>query len=173
MSIGLVFWVMVMVFALVGSLRGWAKELLVSFSLVLALFVNLLLEKYAHNILASLRVVDLFWVKAAVFSGLAYFGYLTPRIPWLPSNRFIREHLQDWLLGMIIGGLNGAILFGSLWFFVHQAGYPFAGMEFARQTATDPQVVALMRYMPPMLLGETWLLIAVAIAFVFVIVVFV
>jgi len=173
MSIGLVFWFMVLVFALVGSLRGWAKELLVSFSLVLALFVNLLLQKYALNLLEAMRLVDLFWVKAGVFGGLAYFGYLTPRLPWLPGNRFVREHLQDWLLGMIIGAVNGALLFGSLWFFLHQAGYPFAGMEFARQTATDPQVVAVMRSMPPMLLGETWLLVAVAIAFVFVIVIFV
>ncbi len=173
MTIALVFWLLVFVFALIGSMRGWAKELLVSFSMVIALFINLLLNKYGQGILSSLKGDALFWLRAALVGLMAYFGYVTPKMPWVPENRFLREHLQDGLLGLVIGGVNGALIFGSIWYFLHQAGYPFPGLEFARQTAQDPQIVTMMRFMPPVLLGETWLLVIVAVISVFVIVVFV
>ncbi|MGA2111323.1 MAG: hypothetical protein ABSG98_04130 [Anaerolineales bacterium] len=173
MTIALVFWLLVFVFALIGSLRGWAKELLVSFSMVIALFINLLLNKYATGILSTLSTDTLFWVRAGLVGLMAYLGYLAPKVPWVPENRFLREHVQDGLLGFVLGAVNGALVFGSIWYFLHMAGYPFPGLEFARQTAQNPQIVTMMRYMPPVLLGETWLLVVVAVVSVFVIVVFV
>jgi hypothetical protein len=173
MSMPLVFWVCVCVSAAVGSLRGWAKELLVGFGMVLALFINMLLDKYAQGILQTLQPGELFGVKAAVFALLAYFAYLTPRLPFMPEHQFVREKLQDWLLGALLGGFNGAVLAGSIWFFLHKAGYPFQGMEAARTLAASPDVTSMIQYMPPMLLTEMWVYVAVAAAFVFVIVVFV
>ncbi|NJN79252.1 MAG: hypothetical protein HC797_01560 [Anaerolineales bacterium] len=46
MSIVYIFWMYVILFGIIGAMRGWAKELLVIFSVVTALAVNLLLEKY-------------------------------------------------------------------------------------------------------------------------------
>jgi hypothetical protein len=173
MSIPTVFWCLVVLFAVIGSLRGWAKELLVGCALVLALFINLLIDKYAAPLLTTLSVQQVFLVRAGVFCVLAYFGYLTPRLPWISGERFMRDRLQDWLLGIVLGALNGALLVGSIWFFLHRAGYPFPGLENARLTAANPDVAAMIKFMPPILLGETWVFIAVAAAFVFVIVVFV
>jgi len=173
MTMSLVFLCMVVLFAVIGSLRGWAKELLVACSLVLAMFINLLIDKYATPLLATLTIQEVFAVRAGVFCVLAYFGYLTPRLPWIPSERFMRDRLQDWLLGIVLGALNGFLLVGSVWFFLHRAGYPFPGMEIARLSATSPDVAAMIRYLPPVLLGEVWVFVAVAAAFVFVIVVFV
>jgi hypothetical protein len=173
MSMPMVFWVCVGVSAAVGSLRGWAKELLVGLGLVLALFINLLLDKYAQGVLQTLAPAGLFGVKAGVFALLAYFAYLTPRLPFLPDHQFLREHLQDWLLGALLGAVNGAFLAGSIWFFLHKAGYPFVGLEAARASATNPEITNMIQYMPPMMLTEMWVYIAVAAAFVFVIVVFV
>jgi hypothetical protein len=173
MSMPMVFWCLVVLFAVIGSLRGWAKELLVACSLVLALFINLLIDKYAAPLLATLSIQQVFLVRAGVFCVLAYFGYLTPRLPWIPGERFMRDRLQDWLLGIVLGALNGALLAGSIWFFLHRAGYPFPGLENARLAAANPDVAAMIKLMPPILLGETWVFVAVAAAFVFVIVVFV
>jgi hypothetical protein len=173
MSMPLAFWLMVALFAVIGSLRGWAKELIVACSLVLAMFVNMLLDKYASGLLATLSAQEVFGVRAGLFAVLAYFGYLTPRLPWIPAERFLRERLQDWLLGIVLGALNGALLIGSLWFFLHKAGYPFPGFEQALASAKSPEVTAMMQYMPPVLLGEMWIFVAVAVAFIFVIVVFV
>ena len=46
MSLIYIFWMYVLVFAFIGAMRGWVKELLVAFSAITALAVNLLLEKY-------------------------------------------------------------------------------------------------------------------------------
>lgn len=46
MSVVYIFWMYVILFGVIGAIRGWAKELLVAFSVVTALAVNLLLEKY-------------------------------------------------------------------------------------------------------------------------------
>lgn len=173
MTMPLVFWLLVALFAAIGSLRGWAKELLVGCALVLALFVNLLLDKYAQGLMQSLAATEVFALRSAIFLLLAYFGYLTPRLPWIPAERFLRERLQDWLLGFVLGALNGFLLFGSIWLFLHRAGYPFPGLEAAQAAAKNPDIAAMMQYMPPVLLGESGLFIAVAVAFVFVIVVFV
>src|SRR4030042_6461720 len=113
MTMPIVFWCLVVLFAVIGSLRGWAKELLVGCSLVLALFINLLIDKYASPLLATLTVQEVFWVRAGVFCLLAYFGYLTPRLPWISSGRFMRDRLQDWLLGFVVGAGKGAALAGS------------------------------------------------------------
>jgi hypothetical protein len=173
MTLSTVFWLMVALFAVIGSLRGWAKELLVACALILAMFINLLIDKYAGSLLATLTIQEVFGVRAGVFCALAYFGYLTPRLPWIPGERFMRDRLQDWLLGTVLGAVNGFLLAGSVWYFLNRAGYPFPGFEIARLSAGTPEVKAMLQYMPPALLGEAWVLVAVAAAFVFVIVVFV
>ena len=40
------FWMFVILFGLIGAMRGWAKELLVVFSVVLAFFLIYVLESY-------------------------------------------------------------------------------------------------------------------------------
>jgi hypothetical protein len=46
MSIVYVFWMYVVLFGVIGAMRGWAKELLVAFSVILALALNHVLRKY-------------------------------------------------------------------------------------------------------------------------------
>ena len=44
MSVVYIFWMYVFLFGIIGAMRGWAKELMVIFSVVTSLAVNLLLE---------------------------------------------------------------------------------------------------------------------------------
>jgi uncharacterized membrane protein required for colicin V production len=46
MSVVYVVWMYVVVFAVIGALRGWAKEILVIFSVILALAVNHVMRRY-------------------------------------------------------------------------------------------------------------------------------
>jgi len=63
-----------------------------------------------------------FWLRTIIFGGLVFFGYQTPKIPRLAeSEHFIRHYLQDALLGFFIGALNGYLIFGSLWYYLHVA----------------------------------------------------
>ncbi|HEX9330290.1 MAG TPA: hypothetical protein VF896_00300, partial [Anaerolineales bacterium] len=67
MSIVYLFWMFVILFAIVGGMRGWAKELLVSFSVILALALNHVLRRYIP-IAQSLPETDvsLFWVRTII-----------------------------------------------------------------------------------------------------------
>jgi len=169
--------IFVILFGVVGSLRGWAKELLVTFAIILALFISNLLERFVPFIrdnLAANSDQTLFWIRTTILLILVIFGYQTPNLPRLAgSNRFVRERLQDVLLGLFLGAFNGFLIFGTIWSYLNDAKYPFniiqpppigpAG-DFARQ---------LISYLPPMWLGTPTIYFAVAIAFAFVIVVFV
>ena len=175
MSIVYVFWMYVILFALIGWMRGWAKELLVAFSVILALALNHVLRRYiplAQNLPET--DVSLFWVRTIILLVLVYFGYQTVvSIPHLAS-RAVRERLQDTLFGAMLGAVNGYLVAGTILYYMHIADYPF-GQVVSRPT--DPGVVQtvnqMMLYMPPQLLGEPGIYFAIILAFVFVLVVYI
>ncbi len=105
MSILYVLWMYVILFAVIGMLRGWAKELLVGFSVILALALNLLLKQYIP-IVRDLPddSVSLFWIRTLILVALVYFGYQTVAIVPHLASKATRERLQDALFGAILGG---------------------------------------------------------------------
>jgi hypothetical protein len=175
MSIVYLFWMYVILFAIVGGMRGWAKELLVSFSVILALALNHVIRRYIP-IAQNLSETDpsLFWVRTIILLVLVYFGYQTVvSIPHLAS-RATRERLQDSLFGVIMGALNGYLIAGTILFYMHVADYPF---ETVISKPADPNLLQtvnqMMLYMPPQLLGEPGIYFAIILAFVFVLVVYI
>ena len=175
MSIVYLFWMYVILFALVGWMRGWAKELLVSFSVILALALNHVIRRYIP-IARDLAETDvsLFWVRTIVLLVLVYFGYQTViSIPHLAS-RGRSERLQDTLFGAFLGGINGYLVAGSILYYMHVADYPFQEVI---SKPTEPNLVQsvsqMMLYMPPQLLGEPGIYFAIILAFVFVLVVYI
>ena len=175
MSIVYLFWMYVILFAIIGGMRGWAKELLVSFSVILSLALNHVLRKYVP-VAQTLAETDqaLFWVRTIILGVLVYFGYQTVvSIPHLAS-RAARERLQDTLFGVIVGALNGYFVAGSVLYYMHIANYPFPQIISKPTDQTLLQTVnQMMLYMPPQLLGEPGIYFAIILAFVFVIVVYI
>jgi len=174
MSVIAIFWMYVLFFAIIGAMRGWAKELLVAFSVVTALAVNLLLEKY----IPLVRDLDkastsVFWIRTIILIALVYFGYQTVSISRFASKA-ARERLQDALFGAVLGGLNGYLVAGTVLFYNHVANYPYRDIM---SPATDPVLVqaidTMMRYMPPRFLGEPSIYFAVIIILIFIIVVYI
>ena len=175
MSIVYIFWMFVILFGIVGGMRGWAKELLVSFSVILALALNHVLRRYIP-IAQSLPETDvsLFWVRTIILLVLVYFGYQTVvSIPHLASKA-ARERLQDTLFGVILGGVNGYFIAGTILFYMNVADYPFPNVI---SKPADPVLLQtvnqMMLYMPPQLLGEPGIYFAIILAFVFVLVVYI
>ena len=125
LSLSFVFWMYVFLFAVIGAMRGWAKELLVACAVVLGIFVVTVLEKFAPFVRDTVMGESRFWVRAGIVALLVFFGYQSPRIHRLAeSTRFIRETLQDSLLGLFLGALNGYLIFGTIWFYLNDASYP-------------------------------------------------
>jgi hypothetical protein len=174
MSIVYLFWMYVLLFAVIGAMRGWAKELLVAFSVITCLAVNLLLEKY----IPLVRDLDkssssVFWIRTLILTALVYFGYQTVSLPRLASKA-ARERLQDALFGAVLGGLNGYFIAGTVLYYNHVANYPYSNVI---SPATDPVIIEvinrMMNYMPPRFLGEPGIYFAVIIILIFIIVVYI
>jgi len=169
------FWMLVFIFAIVGLMRGWAKEVLVSFSVVLGLFIITLLQQFEPGIITALLTnnsTTLFWFRILLIGVLVFFGYQTPNITRLAAtNRFVREKLQDSLLGLFLGAVNGFMIVGTMWFFLNAAQYPFPSI--ISPPAPDSNAAQLLALMPPEWLGIPVIYFAIALAFIFVLVVFV
>jgi hypothetical protein len=173
MTLTAVFWMYVLLFGVIGAFRGWAKELLVIFSILLAIAIDTVLLTYVDSvriIMTSKPGITQFALRSGLLLTMTYFGYQTPNLPAFASGKFAREKLQDMLLGAALGLINGYFIAGSLWFYMNQANYPLPYVT----APTDPAVVATyMKYMPPMLFGIPNIYFAIIAAFVFVIIVFV
>jgi hypothetical protein len=185
LSLNFAFWMFIIFFSMSGAMRGWAKELLVTFSVVLAIFIVTIVERFVPivtNFTADLsapgKPVD-FWVRSALIILFTFFGYQTPRFPRLSNGKLAREKVQDTVLGILVGGVNGYMVVGSLWFYLHQIGYrindSLAQYIFAPNPATEIGIKALemVAVLPPALLVAPWIYFVIALAFAFVVIVFV
>jgi uncharacterized membrane protein required for colicin V production len=175
-SLVFVFWLLVILFGVIGAMRGWAKEILVSFSMILALTFITLMKNYIGFFITLRQDTPKlhFGICVFVVGLLVFFGYQTPSIARL-APKMAREKLQDVMLGAFFGLINGFLIVGSLWFFMYEAKYPFPSI-------TDPEVVGgavadaakrLLPFLPPRWLGIPWIYFAVVVCFIFVIVVFI
>ena len=174
-SLIIIFWMYVILFAIIGGMRGWAKEILVSCSVILALAFIALLEKYVPFIRDTLMPQKgsyIFWLRAIIVGILVFFGYQTPNVARF-APKMTREKFQDILLGILLGAFNGYLIAGTLWFYLADSGYPFTNIIAAPTGDLAKLTEAMLHYMPPKLLGTPGIYFAVVVAFVFVIVVFI
>jgi uncharacterized membrane protein required for colicin V production len=164
----------VILFAVIGMLRGWAKELLVAFSVILALALNLLLKQYIP-IVRDLPddSSSLFWIRTLILVALVYFGYQTVALVPHLASKAVRERLQDALFGAILGAINGYLIAGTVLFYLDQAKYPYPNVVSAPPAQLAATIAQMMAYMPPHLLGVPSIYFAVILCFIFVIVVYV
>ncbi len=176
MSLVYVFWMYVVLFAIIGALRGWAKELLVAFSVILALALNHLLRKYVP-IVADLPddSSSLFWIQTLIVGALVFFGYQTVAIVPHLQSKATRERLQDALFGVVLGAVTGYLIAGTLLFYVVQTNYTIAPnvVSAPQDPGTQAAIQNMLAYMPPHLLGEPGIYFAVILSFIFVLVVFI
>lgn len=173
----IVFYLFLGVFAFVGSQRGWAKELLVVFSIVLALALIWVLENLMPVVKPAINSnpVIQYWVRTLIVLGLTFFGYQSPKISRVMKATEKKDRIQDVLLGLFMGLISGFFVVGSLWYFASVAGYP--GLDnfiVAPQGPLADTTQRVLNLLPPVWLGKSPnIIIAVVFAFIFVIVVFI
>ena len=174
-SLSVLFWMYVIMFAMIGAMRGWAKEILVTSGAVLALFLINVMETYIPLVRDNLTVESSFWVRITVLILMTFFAYQGPRLPrLLDSQKFVRDRFEDILLGGFIGGVNGYMIFGTAWYFLMIANYPFAWISPPDAvTEAGQNALGLIEILPPQWLQPPLIYIAVAVSFVFVLVVFI
>ncbi len=174
-TLNILFWMYVILFAFIGAIRGWAREILVLAGVIVAIFVVNILETFVPFIRDALNPEASFWVRFSVLIILTFFGYQGPNLTRLAqSGKFVRDKLQDILLGIFLGAVNGYMFFGTAWYYLHQANYFFEWITPPDQISDAGQkALRLLEILPPQWLEEPVIYIAVALAFIFILVVFI
>jgi len=98
-----VFWAFVIVFALIGALRGVAKEILVSTSIVGVMFLFSLLQQFAPAIWESLTrdPATGFFAETIAIALAAIFGYAGPALSVQLAGRAKREKGVEIIAGFV------------------------------------------------------------------------
>jgi uncharacterized membrane protein required for colicin V production len=186
-SISAFFWIMVMFFAVVGSLRGWTKEVIATSGLILALFTINQFGTYLTSFVGGGGTVDtdavrrqVFYVYSALYLVIAFFSYQGPALAGsrLTGRLRVRDSFQDKLMGLLVGGVNGYLIVGALLAFLEYQlvsggnwvrlppGVPYPFASIVRPT----EAIALLNNLPIPLLAP-YLPFLVVIVFLFVIIV--
>ncbi len=181
-----VFWGLVLLFGLIGAMRGWAKEILVAFSILLSMFIQQVFGQYVLKpgnpylpvLLPGSEVAPApayttthFYVCTGLLLALTFFGYASPTLAHRIGAKVTRERLVESFLGFFLGLLNGYLVVGMLWFYLDQTGYALGGV-IAPEQGTPAWTIATA-YLLPRWVTAPMLFVAIALAFVFVIVVFI
>jgi uncharacterized membrane protein required for colicin V production len=174
-SLSVLFWILVLIFAAIGAIRGWIKEILVTSSVILALFTTFLFEKYLPIFSESVNLENPFVMRIAVLAVLTFFGYQGPRfLSLVRDEKHLRDKLGNFLLGAIMGAINGYMIFGTAWYFLDQAGYPFEWISAPSSvTQVGQSVINLIEILPPNWLQEPVIYYSVAVAFGLILIAFI
>ena len=116
-------WATALVFALVGALRGWQRELIGTTGVVLGFFAILQFDSLLRGSLYLLLTNgQIFLLQAAAFVALVVLAYRSELVAH-PSGRVSR--LRNGLFGGLAGFINGYFIAGSIWYLLDINRYPF------------------------------------------------
>ena len=170
----MVFMVSLFFFGFIGASRGWAKEVLVIASVILALALITLMEDLLklNQIIKSETVW--YWVRMFILVTMVLFGYQSPKVPRISKATEKRGQIGDWLLGFLMGMLSGYFVIGTAWYYSDVANYPLLADYIRPPAANFAELTqTVLGILPP-----TWLdtpvtvFISVVLIFVFVIIFF-
>lgn len=181
-----VFWLLVLLFGIIGLMRGWVREIQATAAAVLALFIIEQISPFVWTVLvqrtsAELLQADplgtlrrLVMLKSAILLIVVFFGYQGPVLVQLAAGgrtgaNKARDTIQEGVLGLLVGLINGYLIIGSLWWFLHVAQYPFDWLIDPRNFPESASA-AFIKFLPLAWMASPWLEILVVVFFLIVIV---
>jgi hypothetical protein len=167
----MVFVIFLIFFGFIGASRGWAKEVLVIASVILALAVITLLEDLLKLDQMIKNDVVWYWIRMFILFTLVLFGYQSPKVQRISKATEKRAQIGDWILGFLMGMISGYFVVGTAWYYSNEAGYPLIN-EFIRPPAANfaEATERVLAILPPTWL-DTPLAVFVAVVFIFVFVI--
>jgi len=172
-SLYILFWVFLCLFAFIGTVRRWPKELLVIPAVIFALFLITMLETNIAYFRDTISVTARFWFRSSLLMIMTFLGYLIPNFDRVMNRKiYHRDRFDDSIFGFIIGLLNGFMIIGSIWHFLAEINYPYDWVTAPELVTELGQTTAqLLEILPPQWLQGPMLYIATAASIVFTLVV--
>jgi len=174
-----VFWILVVLFAIIGFFRGAAKEMLVILSVIVALFFITLMmsNSFVKNELAGVAGGKiLFGIQLLLIIVLVIAGYQTPYRKKLPIKDQISANPRvEKILGGIVGGVNGYLIIGTIWYYMHKAAYPISFISSPENAGAEilEKTNELMKMFPAQILQPTTIYFAIGIAITIILVLYI
>jgi hypothetical protein len=175
-SMAAVFFMFLILFGLMGANRGWAKEILVVASVILALAAITLIE----DLLGLARLftgnpVLQYWMRMIILTLLVFFGYQSPKVQRIAKATERRGLIGEKLLSFLFGMVSGFFVIGTAWAFSWEAGYPLLIDQLGAPPPEIAETIArIQQYLPPVWLDQPLkVFVALVIIFIFVIIYFV
>lgn len=128
MQLSTFLWFCIILFAVIGYLRGYVREFIAAAGIILALFTVVQFDDLFQN-LGGGGADQIFYLKSLFVAGVAFFAYQTPPERFVTTKsrgKDARDNWQNGLLGGLVGGINGYLVFGSIWYFMDQLAYPLS-----------------------------------------------
>jgi hypothetical protein len=171
----MVFVLFLILFGFIGAARGWAKEVLVIASVILALAAITLMADLLNLDSLVNNAVIWYWICIFILTLMVFFGYQSPKMDRIARATEKRGQIGEKILGYLMGMVSGYFVVGTYWYFSEAANYPLLN-EYIRPPATNfaEATQRVLAILPP-----TWLdtpltvFIAVVLIFIFVIIYFV
>jgi hypothetical protein len=188
----IVFFLLIIIWCIVGSVRGFSKEVGATIAIVLAMCVLLFfgpkMIMFMNKILAGLfgksiptvetapgtqpmcpySTPEQFWFYTLLFTTIVYIGYQGATLA-LPTELGAAPRT---IMGMLIGAINGYFIAGNLWWFLHYCAkynLPTIGITPANAgmlDATAQKIVTMLPFnvlTPVLLIGLLFLLLVLRI----------
>ena len=183
------FLVMIVIFGVIGMLRGWTKEIITAAGLVLSLFAlhwfgGILVGPFTGGAVTDEAAIKTqFYVCSAIHLLFAFFSYQGPTlVRQVSSGKFgakARGAIEESLLGFVVGAVNGYLMVGGLWAFLEYdivgqkllaysetMSYPFDALIRPEVGSAAFKMIATL----PLPLLQGWLPFLVVVLFLFVII---
>ncbi len=124
-------WVLVAVFAVIGLGRGWTKEVIAMAGITLGLFALHQFDAVIRQqLLGQFPPQSKFLLQTLILLSIVFFAYQTRALGGSDARadggEEGRDALQSRVLGGIAGAVNGYLVSGSIWYFMHINDYPLA-----------------------------------------------
>lgn len=145
-------WVSAVFFCILGLIRGLRREVVALAGVVLASFALYQFDALFRGlVLATIPRDQACLVQLLIFIAIIYFSYQTRSFGNLEDDKTPRNNrTQDAILGGLVGGLNGYMIWGMVWYLLDINDYPFSPLitapapnSFSAQALSSIPLVAL------------------------------
>lgn len=167
-SIEVVFWLGVLLFTVVGFVRMWPKELGATIAILAGLLLLMRfgepLLRYLNQAGASALSKEALIAPTPSLSRFVFYSVAFALITFLGyqgETLAMDKHVSGVLhmaLGGLVGLVNGYLVAGTLWWVLAWQGYPLSGDVFS--TSLSETALNMMRFLPPNVLEEPYLVVA-------------
>jgi hypothetical protein len=144
-------WTLAIFFGILGFLRGWQRELVVTGAVLLVGFAVFQFDSLIRTIFFGVNHDTLFSFQLIGLILAVFYAYQAKGITPTGRGRRDARDSRDNVIGILVGAFNGYLIGGTLWYLLDINQYPLEQL-FTAPGPNSPSAQAL-GWMPMVILG--------------------